>query len=135
MSIKRAGRSAVSVRSCRGLRVYRSPAFIRSSHAWVSAISVPENICGVLIPIIEKLSRIKQALEEARENPETCVVVYQDEFGFNLQPRVAKDWAETGTKCPLARQSYLPEESAMACSTHTPEMLFIQVKMHGCRTP
>ena len=32
----------------------RSPAFIRSSHAWVSAISVPENICGVLIPIMLK---------------------------------------------------------------------------------
>ena len=28
----------------------------------------------------EKLSRIKQALEEARENPETCVVVYQASF-------------------------------------------------------
>ena len=30
------------------------PAFIRSSHAWGSAISVPENICGVLIPIMLK---------------------------------------------------------------------------------
>ena len=34
----------------------------------------------------EKLSRIQQALEEARENP----VVYQDEFSFNLQPTLAK---------------------------------------------
>ena len=79
----------------------------------------------------EKLSRIKQALEEARENPETCVVVYQDEFGFNLQPRVAKDWAETGTKCPLARQSYLPEETCYgigALNPHTGDVVYQQVK-------
>ena len=51
----------------------------------------------------------KQVLEEARENPET--VVYQDEFSFYLQPTVAKDWTKTGTKYPLARQSYHPQET------------------------
>ena len=79
----------------------------------------------------EKLSRIKQALEEARENPETCVVVYQDEFSFNLQPTVAKDWAETGTKYPLARQSYLPEETCYgigALNPHTGDVVYQQVK-------
>ena len=59
----------------------------------------------------EKLSRIQHALEDARENRETCVVVYQDEFGFKLQPTVAKDSAETGTKYPLARQSHRPQET------------------------
>ena len=79
----------------------------------------------------EKLSRIKQALEEARENPETCVVVYQDEFGFTLQPTVAKDWAETGTKYPLAHKSYLPEETCYgigALNPHTGDVVYQQVK-------
>lgn len=79
----------------------------------------------------EKLSRIQQALEEARETRETCVVVYQDEFGFNLQPTLAKDWAETGTKSPLARQSYRPEETCYgigALNPHTGEVVYQQVK-------
>ena len=79
----------------------------------------------------EKLSRIQQALEEARANPETCVVVYQDEFGFNLQPTLAKDWAETGTKDPLARQSYRSEETCYgmgALNPHTGEVVYQQVK-------
>ena len=34
---------------------------------------------------VEKLSRVQQVLAEvSRENPETCVVVYQDEFSFYL---------------------------------------------------
>ena len=79
----------------------------------------------------EKLSRIQQALEEAREHPETCVVVYQDEFSFNLQPTLAKDWAETGTKYPLARQSYLPEATCYgigALNPHTGDVVYQQVK-------
>ena len=79
----------------------------------------------------EKLSRITEALEAARENPETCVVVYQDEFSFNLQPTVAKDWAETGTKYPLARQSYLPQETCYgigALNPYTGDVVYQQVK-------
>ena len=79
----------------------------------------------------DKLSRIKEALEAARENPETCVVVYQDEFGFSLQPTLAKDWAETGTKSPLARQSYLPQETCYgigALNPHTGDVVYQQVK-------
>ena len=79
----------------------------------------------------EKLSRIQQALEEARENPETCVVVYQDEFGFNLQPTVAKDWAETGTKYPLARKSYLSQATCYgigALNPHTGDVVYQQVE-------
>ena len=79
----------------------------------------------------DKLSRIKAALEAARENPETYVVVYQDEFGFRLQPTLAKDWAETGTKSPLARQSYLPQETCYgigALNPHTGDVVYQQVK-------
>lgn len=80
----------------------------------------------------EKLSRIQQALEEvSRENPETCVVVYQDEFGFTLQPTVAKDWAETGTKDPLARQSHRSQETCYgigALNPHTGDVVYQQVK-------
>ena len=79
----------------------------------------------------EKLSRITEALEAARENPETSVVVYQDEFGFRRQPTLAKDWAETGTKYPLARQSYLPQETCYgigALNPHTGDVVYQQVK-------
>ena len=55
----------------------------------------------------EKLARIIEAvLVEAKQHPQTCVLLYQDEFGFMRQPTLAKDWAKTGTKTPLARQSY-----------------------------
>ena len=79
----------------------------------------------------EKLSRVEQVLAEARENPETYVVVYQDEFSFYLQPTLAKDWAETGTKTPLARQSYLSQETCYgigALNPHTGDVVYQQVK-------
>lgn len=79
----------------------------------------------------DKLSRITEALEAARENPETCVVVYQDEFGFRRQPTLAKDWTETGTKYPLARQSYLPQETCYGIgglNPHTGDVVYQQVK-------
>jgi transposase len=79
----------------------------------------------------EKLSRIQQVLATARETPETCVVVYQDEFSFTLQPTVAKDWAETGTKDPLARQSHRSQETCYgigALNPHTGDVVYQQVK-------
>lgn len=79
----------------------------------------------------EKLSRVAHVLAETREQPETHVVVYQDEFSFYLQPTVAKDWAKTGTKTPLARQSYLSQEMCYgigALNPHTGEVVYQQVK-------
>jgi transposase len=79
----------------------------------------------------EKLSRIQQVLATARETPETCVVVYQDEFSFTLQPTVAKDWTETGTKHPLARQSHRSQETCYgigALNPHTGDVVYQQVK-------
>ena len=79
----------------------------------------------------EKLSRIHEVLADAREHPETCVVVYQDEFGFNLQPTVAKDWTETGTKHPLARQSHRPQETCYgigALNPDTGDVVYQQVR-------
>ena len=54
IGIKHAGRSIASVRLCHGLETYRCRAFIKSSHAWVSAINVPETMCGVPIQIMLK---------------------------------------------------------------------------------
>ena len=77
----------------------------------------------------EKLSRIQQVLAEvSQETPEICVVLYQDEFSFYLQPTVAKDWAKTGDpKTPLARQSYLPQEVCYgigALNPHTGDVVY-----------
>ena len=79
----------------------------------------------------EKLSRVAHVLAEARQHPETHVVVYQDEFSFYLQPTLAKDWAKTGTKTPLARQSYLSQEMCYgigALNPHTGDVVYQQVK-------
>ena len=79
----------------------------------------------------EKLSHIQQALEAARAEPETCVVVYQDEFSFNLQPTLAKDWVKTGTKYPLARQSHRSQETCYgigALNPHTGDVIYQQVE-------
>ena len=78
----------------------------------------------------EKLPRIHEVLADAREHPETCVVVYQDEFG-NLQPTVAKDWTETGTKHPLACQSHRPQETCYgigALNPDTGDVVYQQVR-------
>ena len=79
----------------------------------------------------EKLARVQQTLETARQTPETYVVVYQDEFGFNLQPTIAKDWAETGTKYPLAVQSHRSQETCYgigALNPHTGDVIYQQVE-------
>lgn len=79
----------------------------------------------------EKLSRIQHALETARQTLETCVVVYQDEFGFKRQPTLAKNWAETGTKYPLAVQSHQAQETCYgigALNPHTGDVIYQQVE-------
>ena len=79
----------------------------------------------------EKLACIQHALETARQTSETCVVLYQDEFGFTLQPTVAKDWTETGTKYPLARQSHRSQETCYgigALNPHTGDVIYQQVE-------
>ena len=79
----------------------------------------------------EKLSCVQHALDTARDMPETCVVLYQDEFGFKRQPTLAKDWAETGTKDPLARQSHRSQETCYgigALNPHTGEVIYQQVE-------
>ena len=79
----------------------------------------------------EKLSCVQHALDTARETPETSVVLYQDEFSFKRQPTVAKDWAETGTKDPLARQSHRSEETCYgigALNPHTGDVIYQQVE-------
>ena len=79
----------------------------------------------------EKLSRVQHVLEQAHQTPETCVVLYQDEFGFHRQPTIAKDWAETGTKRPLARQSHRSQETCYgigALNPHTGDVIYQQVE-------
>ena len=83
------------------------------------------------VSYVEKLARVEQVLAQARENPETYVVVYQDEFSFYLQPTLAKDWTKTATKFPLARQSHLTEETCCgigALNPHTGDVVYQQVK-------
>ena len=52
--IKPAGRYVRSVRSCLGCGMSLCRVFTKSSHEWVSAISVPETMCGVLTEIMLK---------------------------------------------------------------------------------
>ena len=52
----------------------------------------------------EKMLYVSQVLEQAKQNPDTYVALYQDEFAFYRRPTLAKDWTERGTKKPLAHQ-------------------------------
>jgi transposase len=52
----------------------------------------------------EKMIYVAQALETARQNPDTHVAFYEDEFSFHRRPTLAKDWTQRGTKKPLAHQ-------------------------------
>ena len=79
----------------------------------------------------EKLAYVQEVLAKTQATPETCVVLYQDEFSFTLQPTLAKDWAETGTKYPLARQSHRSQETCYgigALNPHTGDVVYQQVK-------
>lgn len=69
----------------------------------------------------QKLASVRQALEQAAQNPETHAAFYQDEFAFHRQPTIAKDWTQTGTKHPLAHQVYtiMRPVTASVPSTHT----------------
>ena len=131
MCIKRAGRSAHLETSCRGSTMFPCRVFIKSSHDWVSAINAPEAyVWSPDTDYTEKIARIQQVLEETRQHPQTSVVLYQDEFGFYQQPTVAKDWAQTGTKTPLARQSHQPEQTCYgigALNPHTGDVVYQQV--------
>lgn len=78
----------------------------------------------------EKMNRIQHVLEETRRYPQNLVALYQDEFGFYRQPTIAKDWAQTGTKTPLARQSYKSQETCYgigALNPHTGSVVYQQV--------
>ena len=78
----------------------------------------------------EKMDHIQHVLEETRRYPQTLVALYQDEFGFYRQPTLAKDWAETGTKTPLAHQSYKSQETCYgigALNPHTGRVIYQQV--------
>lgn len=77
-----------------------------------------------------KIARLQQVLEETRQHPQTSVALYQDEFSFYRNPTIAKDWARTGTKTPIAHQSYKPEETCYgigALNPHTGDVVYQQV--------
>jgi hypothetical protein len=57
-------------------------------------------------PLYEaKRAYIAACLEQARQDPERWVLLYQDEFTFYRQPSVARDYEASGSPQPLARWS------------------------------
>ena len=77
-----------------------------------------------------KIARLQQVLEETRQHPQTSVALYQDEFSFYRNPTLAKDWARTGTKTPIAQQSYKTNETCYgigALNPHTGDVVYQQV--------
>ena len=79
---------------------------------------------------VKKMERVEEVLEAARQTPETVVALYQDEFAFDRQPTVAKDWARTGTKTPLARQSFQSKQAIYgmgAMDAYTGRVVYHQV--------
>ena len=83
------------------------------------------------VEYIQKLTCVQQALETAKQNPETHVAFYQDEFAFRRQPTIAKDWTQTGTKHPLANQSLHDDETCYgmgALNAHTGDLVYQQTE-------
>ena len=79
----------------------------------------------------EKIASVKQALEQAKQNPETHVAFYQDELAFRLQPTIAKDWTQTGTKHRLANQSITADETCYGIGTlnaYTGDLVYQQTE-------
>lgn len=77
----------------------------------------------------QKLACVQQALETVKENRETHVAFYQDEFAFRLQPRLAKDWTQTASKKPLAHQTLDSDEVCYgmgALNAYTGDLVYQQ---------
>ena len=119
-----------------------------ASVPWLSDISIP-GVRSVLcrlgisykrgrtyihsrdVEYAEKLSYVQQVLEAAKENPETHVVFYQDEFAFRLQPSLGKDWTRTGTKNPLAYESLTFNQTCYGMgvlNVHTGDVIYQQTE-------
>ena len=94
---------------------------IKESVPWLTNISVPgvHDILSRLgisykrgrtyihspdVAYKEKMICVAQALEQAKQYPDTYVALYEDEFAFHRRPTLAKDWTQRGTKEPLAHQ-------------------------------
>ena len=54
----------------------------------------------------EKLALVEQCLQQACDNPERYVLLYQDEFTYYRQPTLSFAYAQRGAEQPLARRSY-----------------------------
>lgn len=79
----------------------------------------------------QKLACVQQALATAKRHPETNVAFYQDEFAFHLQPTLGKDWTQTATKKPLARQNLDSDEVCYgmeALNAHTGDLVYHQTE-------
>ena len=79
----------------------------------------------------EKMLYVSQVLEQAKQNPDTYVALYQDEFAFYRRPTLAKDWTERGTKKPLAHQGLGSDLTCFgigALNAHTGDVVYHQVE-------
>ena len=79
----------------------------------------------------EKIASVKQALEQTKQNPETHVAFYQDEFAFRRQPSLGKDWTQTGSKKPIAHQTIEPDQTCYgiaALNAHTGDLVYQQTQ-------
>ena len=79
----------------------------------------------------QKMLCVTEALETAKQNPDTHVAFYQDEFAFYRRPTIAKDWTQRGTKKPLAHQGLGSDQTCFgigALNAHTGDVVYHQVK-------
>ncbi len=79
----------------------------------------------------EKMICVAQALEQAKQYPDTYVALDEDEFAFHRRPTLAKDWTQRGTKEPLAHQGLGSDLTCFgigALNTHTGDVIYHQVE-------
>ncbi len=121
---------------------------LKISVPWLTNISVP-GVHGILCRLgisykrgrtyihspdtdyKQKMICVPQALEIAKQNPDTHVAFYQDEFAFHRRPTLAKDWTQRGTKKPLAHQGLGSDQTCFgigALNAHTGDVVYQQVE-------
>lgn len=121
---------------------------IKESVPWLTNISVPgaHHILSRLgisykrgrsyihspdVAYKQKMICVAQALEQAKQYPDTYVALYEDEFAFHRRPTLAKDWTQRGTKKPLALQGLGSDLTCFgigALNTHTGDVVYHQVE-------
>ena len=127
----RAGHCCISGHRCLGLLIPQCRCASASLTTWISYKRGRAYIHSPDVEYKQKMICVVNALEAAKQNPQTHVAFYQDKFAFHRRPTLAKDWTQRGTKKPLAHQGIGSDQTCYgigALNAHTGDVIYQQVE-------